>query len=718
MSTTNKFFLALSLVCSSIFVNGQQIIYVSQSATGANNGNSWLHAYNDLQSALGEASGGDQIWVAQGVYVPGIAPIETFALIDGVEMYGGFIGTESLLNQRNPSANPTVLSGDINQDDVYGPAIWYTGFSVNTANSYHVVSGLGLSRATVLDGFFIEAGYIQVSLGWTYLNNSGGGLFLQNSSPTVRNCVFRRNLAWKGSGGAIYNSGGHPLISDCSFDENYTSQGKGAGIANEAGADLTVISSSFTNNRIMGADISQALGGAIYSSAESGTVRVIDCTFENNTLGTFYTIAQNPNYGGAIYSAGDQLDVFNSTFTNNVSHLGGAIAVYSNLLLVNSVLSNNMAYPLEGAVYSFGDRGGAIYFVGTSADGSEITNSTIVNNNAGEGGGIFNAIQTPFLLHNSIVYGNVATGQDVWILKAQIGGGFDASFSCVEGLLQTEPGEDAPDPANFPGCIDTDPMIDGFNPIGALSDGSPCIDAGQNSYYDTNWPAQGLDGNPRFADHPEVADTGAGLAPIIDMGASESASSTACNPNNIAQPTGLNVAFSANQFTLSWTPISGTGPCKIQGGTSPANAQFFTVNGDAPSSKTFPSSYLNSGQSYGWRVRCSCASDPATAGPWSAIQYFSLPAGIGAIESPSLATADDFQVFPNPGQDFYKVQVDHGDAAFIIVRNVLGQVLWQTKVTAGISSYDVEINGPSGLYFFQLTDHKGQPLRTQKVMKR
>jgi hypothetical protein len=717
MFYTKNLFLVLSLFFSSILMNGQDVIYVSQSATGTNTGDSWANAYNNLQSALAEASSGDQVWVAQGIYVPGTVPIETFSLIDGVEMYGGFQGTESLLNQRDLFANPTVLSGDLNQDDVYGPITWYSNFSVNTPNSYHVVSGLGLSRTTVLDGFIVEAGYIQVSLGWTFMRNSGGGLFLQNSSPTLNKCVFRRNLAWNGNGAAIYNSGGHPLITNCSFDENYTSLGRGAGIANEAGGDLTVISTSFTNNRIKGADISQALGGAIYSDLQAGTVRVTDCTFENNTLGTFYAIAQNPNYGGAIYSAGDGLEVYNSKFSDNESHLGGAIAVYSNLLMVNSVLANNMTYPLEGGVYAFGDRGGAIYFAGTSADGSTITNSTIIDNISGEGAGIFNAISTPFALHNSIVYGNVATGEDVWILKAQIGGGFDSFYSCVEGVLQTEPGEDPPNPENFPGCIDSDPMIDHTSPLSILMENSPCIDAGKNSYYSVSWPAEGLDGTNRFIDNPDVADTGQGLAPLIDMGASENGASGDCDPNSIMQPTGLNVSFTVNQFTLSWTGIPGTGPCQIQAGTSAANAQSITVQGDAPSSKTLPSSYLTTSQTYGWRVRCACSSAPTTAGPWSAVNYFSLPAAIGSIESTDLSDAAVFKVFPNPGNEFYKVQVDNEAATQIIVRNVLGQVIWQAKVTAETSMYDIQLDGSSGIYFFQLMDNQGQPLTTTKVMK-
>lgn len=46
------------------------IIYVDSDVTGANNGQSWRHAYTDLQSALAAAQPEQMIWIAQGIYRP------------------------------------------------------------------------------------------------------------------------------------------------------------------------------------------------------------------------------------------------------------------------------------------------------------------------------------------------------------------------------------------------------------------------------------------------------------------------------------------------------------------------------------------------------------------------------------------------------------------------------------------------------------------------
>ena len=109
-----------------------EIIYVDDDATGANDGSSWIDAYNDLQDALAVVQSGAEIRVAQGVYKPtryafpppgGPPPVDqtsTFQLINGVTLKGGYAGFgEADPNAWDIEENETVLSGDHNGDDVY-----------------------------------------------------------------------------------------------------------------------------------------------------------------------------------------------------------------------------------------------------------------------------------------------------------------------------------------------------------------------------------------------------------------------------------------------------------------------------------------------------------------------------------------------------------------------------------------------------------------------
>ena len=77
--TTIVRWILISIICLVIGQAGQaRIIYVDDDASGANNGTSWVDAYNYLQDALVSASSGDEIRVAQGTYTPdlgaGVSP--------------------------------------------------------------------------------------------------------------------------------------------------------------------------------------------------------------------------------------------------------------------------------------------------------------------------------------------------------------------------------------------------------------------------------------------------------------------------------------------------------------------------------------------------------------------------------------------------------------------------------------------------------------------
>ncbi|MCX8212608.1 MAG: hypothetical protein OTI34_16255, partial [Lewinella sp.] len=100
---------ALSLLLCLFSVSLSAQVYVDVDATSGGDGTSWENAFTDLQSAIATASG--DIWVAAGTYKPSAYPADcagcatnrdfTFQLKDGVSLYGGFAGTETMLSERD-----------------------------------------------------------------------------------------------------------------------------------------------------------------------------------------------------------------------------------------------------------------------------------------------------------------------------------------------------------------------------------------------------------------------------------------------------------------------------------------------------------------------------------------------------------------------------------------------------------------------------------------
>jgi len=208
------------------------IIYVDADAYGANDGSSWANAYNYLQDALVYASSNpevNEVWVAAGIYTPDKSSnnpggsgdrTETFQLIKGVGLYGGYAGFgASELNERDVEAYETILSGDLNGDD--GPS-----FANYDENSYYVVTGSGTDETAVLDGFIITGGNDQ---GNKCQQRNGSGMYVyKGSALTVRNCRFIGNIA--GEGGSLY-IGGMVTLTNCMFSEN-SAEYSGGGISN------------------------------------------------------------------------------------------------------------------------------------------------------------------------------------------------------------------------------------------------------------------------------------------------------------------------------------------------------------------------------------------------------------------------------------------------------------------------------------------------------
>jgi len=192
------------------------VIYVDKAATGSQSGLNWENAFTDLQMPLefiSQLSGVQEVRVAQGRYHPA-GPngdrYESFTLINGLTLRGGYAGTQSA----NPDAQDvlmyqTILSGDLNEDD--GPE-----FLNYQDNSFHVVVGRNLDSNTVLDGFVIKAGNAN---GMSVHANGGGMLNRDSSNPVIIDCNFSGNLS-RGGGSGMYNNNSNPHVIRCRFSGN------------------------------------------------------------------------------------------------------------------------------------------------------------------------------------------------------------------------------------------------------------------------------------------------------------------------------------------------------------------------------------------------------------------------------------------------------------------------------------------------------------------
>lgn len=393
-------------------VTVSSVIYVDTDAAPGGDGSSWAMAYNNVQDALEEAClcGNKEIWVADGTYYPtqnsagtstgATDRTNTFQLCNTVEIYGGFSGwsggtsggsDETLLNQRDVVANVTILSGDIDQDDVAFDPLTDSDSDTNTPtqtdhlrgnNAYTVVTGSGTDATAILDGFTVTGGASNFSFS-DVASGAGAGMINDGGSPTIRNNTFSGNYA-DNFGGGMYNlNSSNPEITNCNFIGNYAVTG--GGMYNRFTSNPTITNCTFENNNAFNN------GGGLVNDDVSPTIT--NSRFLNNTASTG---------GGIANLAGASPPITNCVFSgNNVFFNGGGMLnSLSSPTIINCVFSGNNA----------GVHGGGISNETNSSP--QIINNTFSGNNAdGVGGGIYNQSNSNPSITNSIIWNNQANGQ-------------------------------------------------------------------------------------------------------------------------------------------------------------------------------------------------------------------------------------------------------------------------------------------------------------------
>lgn len=394
--------------------------YVDADATGAANGLSWADAFTTLQDALAIVIPGDEVWVAEGVYYPdeGAGQIDddresTFTILDHVSVIGGFVGTETNRDQSDWAAHITVLSGDLEQNDLTDAnGVVTDPANVAGNNAYAVVS---IFENSLLDGFYVTAGVSDRGV----LGEWGGGVVEISLNPSLSSAGMLERVTIIGNqsdfGGGLCNWGSL-LVTDSTIISNTATSyaGWGGGIYNVM--SITVTNSIIAyNDAISGGGIAndaryvrasvqlyetevfsntaEETGGGIFSHSyydygpwySGDSIIIVDhSAVTDNVAGS---------YGGGIHNLGLDgsftMTVSQSVFSGNLAEAGGAIANLNlgglaNINISQSDFIGNQASSDGGAILNWPEG------VNAWADIS-VHQSRFIGNRAAFAGGILNS---------------------------------------------------------------------------------------------------------------------------------------------------------------------------------------------------------------------------------------------------------------------------------------------------------------------------------------
>lgn len=349
-------------------------------------------------------------------------------------------------------------------------------------------------RTPLTSGFIFENGETTDAEldGFTIMNGRhsfGGGIYCNDASPTIKNCVITQNRAVKdgkftGYGGGVYGFNSEMTVMDSTISNN-SSESYGSGVYFEGKVDYSV-RSSYYQPTLSKCVVSDNSGAGIYCYHQvSLTVRDSE-VLRNKGRGvvcTSFSLAGthvvncliSENMGGGLECAEHSvLYVTDSYITRNTAEYGGGIysSPTARTNVSDCVIAENTAY----------DTGGGIQ-VDSSFGEVLVEYCTITQNSAdGEGGGI-NAFLggTTFKLTDSIVWGNSSkqtshpelyvSGPIATVRRCNIRDGIDSIDRGPEGDRHT-----------FEDIIDVDPkFVDANNGDYRLKRGSKAAGMGVQS---------------------------------------------------------------------------------------------------------------------------------------------------------------------------------------------------------------------------------------------
>ena len=248
--------------------------YVSNTSQSEGFGSN-INPYNNIQSAINASISGEIVLVSNGTYQ------------ENIDLDGKDITLTSLFmnTQNQEDINSTIIDGNNNGAVI---SIFNSESSLNLIEGFKIINGNGR--------------YADASMGVGYY---GGGIYIKDSSPTIRNCIISNNNSE--NGGGIYANNSQSLFDKLQISQNNQNQ----------------------------SDVPFG-GGGMYLDSFNGIIK--KTTVSDNV------IPYSDFGGGGILLFGGNAQIKESQILNNHSeNYGSGISIYasSELSIENSIISNN-----------------------------------------------------------------------------------------------------------------------------------------------------------------------------------------------------------------------------------------------------------------------------------------------------------------------------------------------------------------------------------------
>lgn len=475
-----RYFLICILLVAWISSNAT-VRYVSMLGNDSNNGLAWSTAKRNINGAMNDAAQGDTVFVAIGTY-------PQFSAKNGVHVFGGFLGTEQNLAERQ-----TMHHGYL--QDSSCTRIFTADQSANFLTSYHTCIDHveDATTPTVIDGMVVKVDNV-------YSYSAVLILALLDGTYSLSNCTL--------DGAYIVIDNG-TYSKRASYGFSTTSNGRGFSVS-----DCTVKNCSqgcllSTGSRTINC-LFEHNGTPIetrqMNNDEYGLICIEDCLIQNNCRNISYSQFMDDKALLNLYTG---VDLRRCVIRNNslvaTYHLNSAeiITAYRKCRITDCLIANN-------SVSATRTRSNLIYLRGGS---NILQNNTIASNMVNdslpyEPSSLLRA-DVNISLYNNLFWGNAGYSQFFYRLNHPSTD--NVMFNAMQDTLLGQTGNFRLDqdsigplfagPVTFAGArFDTDSMQQVLTADWHLSSGSSCVNAGHP--YHVSLPCQSstdLDGLNRVS---------------------------------------------------------------------------------------------------------------------------------------------------------------------------------------------------------------------------